>query len=223
MITTHKNYWLEFKDLVTNISYEDKKIVFISLFATSILVSNLLAIKIFDLGFWDMTVDCGNLLFPLGYLLSDVITEVYGEKTAQKTILLGFASNLLLVIFTSIAVQMPYPNYWTGQSSYAFVFNYSPRVLLGSSLGYICGQLVNARLMVVIKKLNNHLLARTIGSSLGGETVDTLIFTTIAFIFTAPLKELLIMMVVSYTMKILWEVCLQPVTFKAIEWARPST
>ena len=88
-------------------SFHDKKVIFVTLFVVSNLISNLLAIKVFNLGFWGLTTDCGNLLFPLGYLMADVITEVYGERTARRVIFLGLFANILLIVATTLTVYMP--------------------------------------------------------------------------------------------------------------------
>ena len=108
-------------------SFHDKKVIFVTLFVVSNLISNLLAIKVFNLGFWGLTTDCGNLLFPLGYLMADVITEVYGERTARRVIFLGLFANILLIVATTLTVYMPYPSYWTGQEAYAYMFGWTVR------------------------------------------------------------------------------------------------
>ena len=134
-----------------NLDYFDKKTLIITSFIASIIISNLLTVKICDTGIFGIVVDCGTLLFPLSYLLSDVVTEVYGENTAKRTIYLGFFFNLILVIFTTLSVLAPYPSYWTGQEHYAYVFSFAPRILLGSVLAYLFGQYTNMKLMVKIK------------------------------------------------------------------------
>lgn len=199
----------------------DKKSVFISTFIASTLISNLLATKIFSLGFWGLTTDCGNLLFPLGYLMADVITEIYGEKEARRTIIYGLLANVLLVLTTTIAIQLPYPSYWGGQQAFEFIFTFAPRIVLASFLGYLIGQFVNARLMVRIKeKYPKHLFVRTIGSTLGGELADTLIFANLAFYGIVPTSELLVFIIVQYVVKVLWEVIMQPITYKSVAWAK---
>lgn len=203
-------------------SFYDKKIMFIALFVASNIISNLLAIKIFPLGFWGLETDCGNLLFPLGYLLSDVITEVYGEKSARRTILLGLFANILLVFMTSLTVLMPYPSYWTGQEAYAYMFGFTPRIVVGGFLGYLVGQFVNARLMVKIKEWTNsrYLILRTIGSTLGGELCDSVICSSIAYIGIVPNSTILLFILIQYVVKVLWEVIMQPLTFISIKWAK---
>ena len=204
------------------LDYFDKKTLIITSFVAAILISNLLTVKLCDTGVFGIVVDCGTLLFPLTYLLSDVVTEAYGERTAKRTIYLGFLFNLLLVIFTQLSVMAPYPAYFDGQGAYAYVFSFAPRILAGSLLAYLCGQYVNMKLMIWIKEWTQgkHLFLRTIGSSIGGEWIDSLIFVTIVFYGTMPLSALCSVFVIQYVIKVLWEVVMQPLTYSAIKWAK---
>lgn len=205
-----------------NLNYFDKKTLIITSFIASIIISNLLTVKVCDTHILGIVVDCGTLLFPLSYLLSDVITEVYGETTAKRTIYLGFFFNLILVIFTTLSVLAPYPSYWTGQEHYAYVFSFAPRILLGSVLAYLCGQYTNMKLMVKIKEWTEgkHLFVRTIGSTIGGEWLDSIIFVTIVFYGTMPLPALFSIFIIQYSIKVLWEVVMQPLTYYSIKWAK---
>ena len=212
----------EFKQQYLTFNLQDKKIIFITLFVASNLISNLLAVKVFNLGFFGLITDCGNLLFPLGYLLSDVVTEVYGEKTARRVILLGLGVNILMVLMTSLCCYMPYPSYWTGQSSFEFIFGFTPRIVLGGFLGYLVGQFVNANLMVRIKEWGKDkpLFYRTIGSTLGGEACDSIICCSIAYIGFLPNSVIISFIVIQYVFKVMWEVIMQPLTYKAVAWAK---
>ena len=202
-------------------SLSDKKVIFVSTFIASNLISNILATKVFSLGFWGLTTDCGNLLFPLGYLMADVITEVYGEREARRAIFYGLIANIALVVTTAIAIQLPYPSYWGGQDAFTFIFSFAPRIVIASFLGYLAGQYTNARLMVRIKeKYPKHLFVRTIGSTLGGELADTLIFANLAFYGIVPNSEIIVFIVVQYVVKVLWEVIMQPLTYKSVDWAK---
>ena len=205
-------------------SYNDKKIIFITLFVVSDLISNILAIKIFDLGFWGLSAQCATLLFPLGYLMSDVITEVYGSRTANKTIILGLFCNLMMLVFSSLAIIMPYPDYWTGQEAFEYIFGTVPRIVVASYLAYLIGQFTNVRLMVLIKKWTNgkYLFVRTIGSTIGGEFFDSAIFCTIGFWGTVPYNNFLSLLLTSYCIKVIWECVLQPITYKSIDWAKET-
>ena len=205
-----------------NFSFNDKKVIFVTLFVVSNLISNLLAIKVFNLGFWGLTTDCGNLLFPLGYLMADVITEVYGERTARRVILLGLFANILLIVATTLTVYMPYPSYWTGQEAYAYMFGFTPRIVFAGFIAYLVGQFVNARLMVLIKKWTNskYLFMRTIGSTLVGELCDSCICSSIAYYGIVPNSGILLFILMQYVVKVTWEVVMQPLTYKSIAWAR---
>ena len=118
---------------------------------------------------------------------------------------------------------MPFdPATFTAQPHLAYVFGFVPRITFASLCGYIVGQFVNARLMTIIGNYTNgeHLFLRTIGSTIGGEFVDTILFIGIAFVGTMPPVMLLGFILTQYVMKVLIETVLQPVTYKAVSWCR---
>lgn len=196
----------------------DKKIIIITLFVVGDLLSNILATKIFNVGLFGLVLDCGTLLFPLCYLLGDVITECYGKKSLMKTVALTTASNLLMVGITLLATALPYPSYWEGQFAFEFIFSYTPRFVVLGLIAYIVGQWVNAHLMVKLKeRYPKHLFVRTIGSTIGGEFIDTVIIT-FAYIGMMPLNEIIPYLLLMYFIKVLWEVVLQPVTYACIHF-----
>ena len=200
---------------LTNI---DKKIIIITFFVVGDLLSNILATKLFNVGFFGLVLDCGTLLFPLCYLLGDVITECYGEQTLIRTVILTTSANLLMVFITLLSTILPYPNYWTGQFAFEFIFNYTPRFVVLGLIAYFIGQWFNARLMTVLKeKYPKHLFVRTIGSTIGGEFIDTVIIT-FAYIGMMPLIEIIPYMLLMYAIKVLWEVVLQPITYTAVAY-----
>jgi len=206
-----------FKKQEWNINHNDKKIIIITLFVVGDLLSNILATKIFNLGLFGLVMDCGTLLFPLCYLLGDVITECYGKESLMKTVYLTSAANLLMVGITTLATILPYPLYWQGQPAFEFIFSYTPRFVFLGLIAYIIGQWVNAHLMVKIKeKYPKHLFVRTIGSTIGGEFVDTLIIT-FAYIGMMPLSEIVPYLLMMYLIKVGWEVILQPLTYTLIK------
>jgi len=200
-----------------------KKIVLITIFAVAGVLSDLLATKVCTWGLF--SIECGCILFPVCYLVADVITEVYGEKTMLKTALLGMAMKVMMVVCGLLCIMMPYdPVTFTAQGHLAYVFGFVPRITFASLCGYIAGQFVNARLMTVIGNYTNgkHLFLRTIGSTIGGEAVDTVLFIGIAFVGTMPPVMLLGFIFTQYVMKVVIETVLQPVTYKAVDWCKGS-
>lgn len=203
------------------INFTQKKIILITIFAVAGVLSDLLATKVCSWGFF--SIECGCILFPVCYLVADVITEVFGEKTMIKTAFLGMSMKVMMVICGLLCIAMPFdPATFTAQPHLAYVFGFVPRITFASLCGYIVGQFVNARLMTVIGNYTNgeHLFLRTIGSTIGGEFVDTILFIGIAFVGTMPPIMLLGFILTQYVMKVLIETFLQPVTYKAVSWCR---
>ncbi|MDD4594400.1 MAG: queuosine precursor transporter, partial [Methanobacteriaceae archaeon] len=170
-------------NLNTNFDYTDKKIIIITVFCVSFIIANVITVKILNLGFWGLDVPAGVLIYPLVYILTNVITEVYGEKAAHKTIVLGLLTNLLFVVVTTIAMIIPGPGYYTGQSSIEYVFTQTPRILLASYISYVIGNLVNARLTSIVNRGTNSKFTqiKNIGAIAFGELLDNIIFIGLVF------------------------------------------
>ena len=158
------------------------------LFVMCYVVSNLMAVKV--IGFFGLFYfDAGTITFPLAYMLGDVLTEIWGYKTARKTIILAFFCNIFVVACTQIGVWLPSPDYLDPiASAYNTVYSYVPRIVIASLTGFLLGELSNAWIMEKIKKKMNgrHLWVRTIGSSIIGYIFDTVPFVLIAFLVYLP-------------------------------------
>lgn len=179
-----------------------------SLLVMLYLTANLMAVKVITV--CGLSVfDAGTITFPFAYMLSDVLAEVWGYKTARKVIITTFFCNVALIIFTSIGIILPYPEYMESmQRSYTEVFSYVPRITVASLIAFLSGQLVNAKVLVKMKERQKDgrlLFLRTIFSSICGYVFDTLIFTVIAFYGTVSLEDLLSMIVLQYIAKTLIE------------------
>lgn len=171
------------------------------------LIANIMAVKM--MSFFDLVlIDMGTIIFPFTYMLSDVITELYGFKMMRRIIFLSFLCQLILVVTTYIGVFIGTPEEFSQiANSYNEVFSYAPRIVIASFISFIIGDLSNAYLMVKIKEMTGRklLFVRTIGSSVVGHLLDTSIFCTLAFSFTISWTELIIMIVVQYIIKLLIE------------------
>ena len=179
-----------------------------SLFVTLYLVSNIMAVKVISL-FGFFYFDAGTITFPFAYMLGDVLTEIWGYRTARKVIWMTFVCNVLMVVCTLVGVWLPSPQYLeTTELAYNEVFTYVPRIVVGSLVGFLLGELSNAWLMERIKKLTNgrRLWVRTIGSSVVGYLLDTLPFVLIAFLGVVSTRDLFLMIVLQYVMKLSIEV-----------------
>ena len=160
-------------------------------FVTALVVSNIIAVKLAEVG--GRVFDAGNLLFPLAYVLGDVLTEVYGFRAARRVILLGFACNVLAVAAIQLAIRLPPADFWAGnEEAYEAVLGTTWRIFVASLCAYLVGELTNSYVLSRMKVVTGgrYLWSRTIGSSLVGQALDSTIFVTIAFAGTgAPLDR----------------------------------
>ena len=194
-----------------------------ALFVTLYLVSNVMAVKVIDL-FDFFYFDAGTITFPFAYMLGDVLTELWGFRTAKKVIWLTFFCNLLMVACTQIGVWLPSPDYLSETSmAYNHIFSYVPRIVLGSLVGFLLGELSNAWIMerIKLKMKGKRLWVRTIGSSMVGYLFDSLPFVLIAFLGTVSTHDLLAMIAFQYFSKLLIEAFFgTPMAYAAIHWVR---
>ena len=171
--------------------FSGKLVVIIAIAVTVLLVSNVIAAKplsLFDLPFTFLgstgfVVSVAVICFPLSYIISDVLTEVYGFRVARGVIWLGFACNLLMVVIFWIGGAIPGAVFWENQDSYQVILGTTGWVLGGSFAAYLVGEFTNATVMVVLKNRTKgrFLWLRTISSTFVGQGVDSFIFYGIAF------------------------------------------
>ena len=188
------------------------------------IVANLMAVKIISIGSLSL-FDAGTITFPFAYMLGDVLAEVWGYKTAKKVIIMTFICNAMLVIFTSIGIILPYPEYMEDiQQAYAMIYTYVPRIVIASLISFLLGELANAKVLVWIKdrqKDGRRLWMRTIGSSAVGYLFDTVFFVLFAFYGTSPTEDLISMIVVQYIAKLLIEAAAgTPLAYAAIGYLK---
>ena len=173
-------------------------------FTVCYIVSNIMAVKVIGV-FGLFYFDAGTITFPLAYMLGDVLTEIWGYRTARKTIILAFLCNVFVVICTQIGVWLPSPDYLDVTSNaYNTIYSYVPRIVFASLTGFLLGELSNAWIMDKMKKFTNgrHLWFRTIGSSIVGYIFDTVPFVLIAFAGSLTTRDILLMIVSQYIIKI---------------------
>lgn len=183
------------------------------LFVTCLLLSNIAASKMFVVG--PLVLTAGSILFPITYIVNDVLAEIYGYQKAQLTILIGFAMNVLMVVYFSITILLPYPSYYGNQSAYQLILGNTPRLLVASLCAYLIGTTLNARIMVSMRDRSDGgkgLFFRCITSTLFGELSDSIIFVSIAFSGVIPSKSMIIMMISQAGFKTLYEILIFPVT-----------
>ena len=193
-------------------------------FVTVLLLSNVLGAgkrAVVDLplvGPWPF--GAGILFFPVSYVLGDVLTEVYGYARARRCIWAGFGAMLFMVAMSWIVVALPPDAGWTGQGAYEQVFGQVPRIVLASIVAFWTGEFANSFVMARMKVLTagRHLWSRTIGSTVVGEGIDSLLFDPLAFLGAPdwPVDAMLTVMATQFVLKVSWEVLLTPVTYAVI-------
>lgn len=160
----------------------------------------------------------GILFFPLSYVLGDVLTEVYGYARARRVVWAGFAAVLFMAFMSWVVVAMPPAPGWSGQDAYEAVFGLTPRIVIASVIAFWAGELANAYVMARMKVQSGgrHLWRRTIGSTVVGQGVDSLLFYPIAFLGVWTASQVATVLVTNYVLKVLWEALLTPVTYRVV-------
>jgi len=184
-----------------------------SVFVTCLITANIIAVKLISpFGF---LVPAGIIVFPLSYLFGDVLTEVYGYGAARRVIWLGFACNLLAVVAFYLGGLVPAAPFWHQQAAYDTILGFTPRLLLASFTAYLVGEFVNSFVLAKLKiaTKGRWLWTRTIGSTLIGEGLDTVIFISIAFWGIIPSSLLLTAILTQWIFKVVYEVVATPFTY----------
>ena len=182
------------------------------LFATCLLISNILATKILMIGPW--AAPAGVLIFPIAYILNDVITEVWGFAKARLIIWTGFAVNVLAVLFFTMGIVVPGAPFWQNQEAFATILGNTPRIVVASMSAYLVGSFLNAFIMSRMKVMTNGkgFSGRAILSTLVGESADSFIFIGIAFAGIFPFTVLITMIVTQAMLKTVYEILILPIT-----------
>lgn len=167
---------------------------------------------------WGFTFGAGILFFPLSYVLGDVLTEVYGYARARRVVWAGFAAVLFMSFMSWVVLALPPAEGWTGQPAYIEVFGQTPRIVAASVVAFWAGEFANAFVLARMKIITKgkHLWTRTIGSTIVGQGVDSLIFYPLAFWGVWSNEQVITVMVTNYALKVAWEVILTPVTYQVV-------
>ena len=194
----------------------------LAVFCAVFLISNITAQKGVELG--PLITDGAFFLFPISYVIGDVIAEVYGFKTARRAVFTGFGIAVVAVVSFYIAIWLPPAGFYDMQDTFAAVLGLLPRVVVASLTGYVVGQLLNAWVLQKMKDRfgRGNLWARLIGSTVVGELADTLLFCSIAagVIGISTAGEFVNYVAVGFAWKTLMEVALLPITYPTIAWVR---
>lgn len=195
-----------------NVSH--RLVIITAIFITCLITANVIAVKVISLG--PVILPAAIFIFPLSYIFGDVLTEVYGYRQARKVIWLGFACNLIFVIFVWMGQKLPPAPFWGGQEAYENILGYTPRLLAASFCGYLAGEFANSFILAKMKILTRGrwLWSRTIGSTIVGQGLDTSIFITLAFIGTSSFVP--IMILYHWLAKTIIEALATPLTYTIV-------
>jgi queuosine precursor transporter len=190
-------------------------------FVAILLLSNLIgAAKLADVG--GFVFGAGILFFPLGYVIGDVLTEVYGYARARRVIWAGFAGLVFMAVMSWVVVALPPAAGWEGQAAYESVFGQVWRIVFASITAFWVGEFVNSYVMARMKIWTGgkHLWSRTIGSTVVGQGVDSLIFYPLAFWGVWNNEQVVTVMVTNWLLKVFWEAALTPITYAVVGWLK---
>jgi uncharacterized integral membrane protein (TIGR00697 family) len=196
--------------------------MFIVIFVVILLISNLVGAKIISLGSLriaglDIAIRFGggNLLFPFTYIFGDIFTEVYGYAGSRRAIWLGFFASILMAIVCALIVALPPAPEFHEQRSYEVVLGVVPRMVAASLIAYLCGEFVNSFVLAKMKIFTKgrHLWTRTIGSTMAGQFVDSIIFMVVAFAGLQGLGTIWELIYSGYLFKVVYEAGMTPLTY----------
>lgn len=196
--------------------YSKYFVIICAISVATILISNITSVKLFKIG--KVILPSSAILFPVSYIVGDIIAEVYGYKKAKFIILLGFILNAFMVVFFKISILLPPADTWPNQIQYETILGTTPRLFVASLLAFLVGSLSNAYVLNVVKKLTKGkmLWLRTISSTIVGEFLDTLIFVGIAFSVTIPFNVIVVMILSQFVWKVSYEIIATPITYFVI-------
>jgi hypothetical protein len=184
-----------------------------AVFIASLIAANIIAVKLVVVA--GLLLPAAVIIFPVSYIVGDVLTEVYGYSKARRVIWLGFLANLIVVAAIWLAGLLPAVGFWDGQDAWSRILGMAPRILAASFLAYLVGEFANAYILAKMKIATEgrFLWTRTIGSTLVGQGVDSAIFIVIAFAGVIPTGALLTAIVTQWLVKSGYEALATPLTY----------
>jgi uncharacterized integral membrane protein (TIGR00697 family) len=216
--------------------YSSRFVTVAGLFVACLVAANIISVKLIairisfgqiDIREW--FVPAGVIIFPLSYVLGDVLTEVYGYRSARRVIWLGFLCNLVVVVAIWAAGVWPAAPFWPNQPAWDAILGFAPRLLVASFVAYLIGEFVNSFVLARMKVATQGrwLWARTIGSTVLGEGLDSLVFITLAFaslpalgLSGPPNFDLATAIVTQWIIKVAYEVLATPLTYLVVGYLK---
>jgi uncharacterized integral membrane protein (TIGR00697 family) len=191
-----------------------------ALFVAVLLISNVVGQKIWRFGPFDMSA--AQVLFPVSYIFGDVLTEVYGYARSRRVIWIGFGCNAVMALVYWVAVQLPPSPDWHNQEAFATIIGFVPRMVIASLIAFWAGEFSNSYVLARMKILTSgrHLWMRTIGSTVIGEAVDSILVIAITFTGVLPVGTMARIVLSMYFFKVAYEAAVTPVTYAAVNWLK---
>lgn len=181
-------------------------------FVVCLLLSNILAAKMLAVG--NFSITAGTIIFPISYIINDILSEVYGYKKTKKIVYAGFILQLFMIIVFEVAIYLPAPTWFENSDEFALILGSTPRIAVAGLISYLFGSLVNSKILVKMKdKSEKNFGVRAIMSTLLGEATDSIIFVPTAFLGTMPIKEIISMIILLIILKTLYETICLPITY----------
>ena len=193
-----------------------------ALFVTCLIISNIIAVKIGAFGSYFLPV--AVILFPITYIIGDVLTEVYGYAAARRAIWTGFFCNLLAVVAIWIAIKIPAAPFFINNQAFTDILGFTPRLLAASFVAYLIGQFANSTVLAKLKvrTQGKYLWMRTIGSTIVGEGLDSLVFISLAFYGVMPNAVIGPLILTKWAFKTLFEFVATPVTYAVVGYLKKT-
>lgn len=196
--------------------------IILATFVAILLISNVSATKLISFG--PIIVDGGVVLFPLAYIIGDVLTEVYGYKYTRRAIWAAFGAMLLGVIAFTIVRYMPAASSYNDQVAFESVFGFYPRIVAASLMAFVVGSFMNSYVIAKLKVYTKgrRLWLRLIGSTFFGQFVDTVVFGLVAFAGVLSASDMVVFVIVGWLFKVVVEVMILPGTYRVISYIKKA-
>ena len=194
--------------------------LFSILFCVCLIAANVFETK--QIAFFGHSQTGGLIVFPISYIINDVVSEVWGFKKARLLIWTGFIMNFFFVGVGALCDLLPGPAYWNNAEGFHSIFGLAPRIACASFAAVLCGSFVNAYVMSKMKVRDgqNRFSLRAILSTVFGETADSIIFFPLAFLGVVPAEELPWLMFVQVLLKTAYEIIILPLTIRIVAWVK---
>lgn len=212
--------WQDQSTADRKVSHSTWFVFIVAIFITCLITANIAAVKLVEV--FGFVLPAGVIIFPISYIFGDILTEVYGYRQARQVIWLGFFCNFIVVAAIWIGQVLPPAPFWDGQKAYERILGYTPRLLGASFLAYLVGEFANSMVLAKMKiaTKGRWLWTRTIGSTLVGEGLDSMVFMTLAFVGTIPLGTLSIAILTQWLIKSAYEAAVTPLTYIVVRFLK---